>query len=137
MRFVACIALIIFATFMVAAGCGSQTPPGFSTLPDSGDSQDASEASLARDGGGGFVFEAGDAGDASVHTIHCSSDLHNVLSDDGSVVKTCPPDKGCIPTGDCVPACEAAKITRSNIGCDYFSVDPDLVQVKTNGCFAA
>ena len=69
--------------------------------------------------------------------INCSADLHDVLDDQGNVVKTCPPDQGCGPNGTCVAACDSAIANKSTIGCEYFSVDPDLVKPAQGACFAA
>ncbi len=69
--------------------------------------------------------------------INCSPDLHDVLDDQGNVVKTCPPDQGCGPNGTCVAACDSAIDNKSTIGCEYFSVDPDLIKPAQGACFAA
>ncbi len=69
--------------------------------------------------------------------INCSADLHDVLDDQGNVVKTCPPDQGCGPNGTCVAACDSAVDNKSTIGCEYYSVDPDLVKPAQGACFAA
>ncbi len=69
--------------------------------------------------------------------INCSADLHSVLDDQGNVIKTCPPDQGCGAGGTCVPACDSAIANKSTIGCEYFSVDPDLVKPAQGACFAA
>jgi len=76
-------------------------------------------------------------GQAPPPPINCSSDLHSVLDDEGNVVKTCPDDQGCGPNGTCVPACDSAVDNKSTIGCEYFSVDPDLVKPAQGACFAA
>ena len=75
-------------------------------------------------------------------SVACSSDLHSVLDCNGTVLQTCPPDQGCGPGGSCVPACESAKFNDSNVGCDYYSVDPDFLhddlgRVLVGACFAA
>ena len=67
---------------------------------------------------------------------HCSSDLHTVVDCDGNVITTCPPDQGCSGTS-CVPACQSANDNKSNIGCDYFVVDPDVILDGAGACFAA
>lgn len=70
---------------------------------------------------------------------HCSSDLHSLVDCDGKVLMTCPPDQGCSGT-TCVPACQSARDNRSNIGCDYFAVDPDIITGFGGGagsCFVA
>ena len=52
------------------------------------------------------------------------------------VVTTCSADQGCGAMG-CVPACEAAQENKSTIGCDYYSVDPDIISEARGACFAA
>ncbi len=52
------------------------------------------------------------------------------------MLKTCPADQGCGATG-CVPACDSAKDNKSTIGCDYYSVDPDIIDAAAGSCFAA
>ena len=70
-------------------------------------------------------------------TINCSADLHDVLDDQGNVVMTCPPDQGCGPNGTCVAACDSAVDNKSTIGCEYYSVDPDIIKPVQGACFAA
>jgi len=53
------------------------------------------------------------------------------------VLKTCPPDQGCGPNGTCVPACDSATANKSTIGCEYFSVDPDIIKEAAGACYAA
>ena len=74
---------------------------------------------------------------AGRHPISFRLDLHDVLDDQGNVVKTCPPDQGCGPNGTCVAACDSATANKSTIGCEYYSVDPDLVKPAQGACFAA
>src|SRR5262249_43247060 len=76
--------------------------------------------------GGGVVCTA----------AHCSSDLHSLVDCNGTVLMTCPPDQGCSGTG-CVAACDSARDNKSNIGCDYYSVDPDVIFDGAGACFAA
>ena len=66
----------------------------------------------------------------------CSSDLHSVVDCVGNVISTCPPDQGCGVAG-CVPACDSAKANKSTIGCDYYSVPPDIISIGGGACFAA
>jgi hypothetical protein len=66
----------------------------------------------------------------------CSSDLHAIVDCNGAVIMTCPSDQGCGAEG-CVPACDAAKANKSSIGCDYYSVDPDIIDDAHGACFAA
>jgi hypothetical protein len=67
---------------------------------------------------------------------HCSSDLHTLVDCDGNVLSTCPPDQGCTLSG-CVEACASAEANMSNLGCEYYSVVPDVIFGGTGACFAA
>jgi hypothetical protein len=78
----------------------------------------------------------GDGGSNSCGGSMCSADLHSILDCDGNVVTTCPGDQGC-SSGQCVPACQSAADNKSSIGCDYYSVDPDIIDEGTGACFAA
>ncbi len=93
-----------------------------------------SRKTINDDGGdGGDPFAEGGTGCPG---LHCSSDLHSVVDCDGNVVTTCPLDQGCSGTS-CVPACQSANDNKSNIGCDYFVVDPDVILDGAGACFAA
>jgi hypothetical protein len=84
--------------------------------------------------------EAGSLGKAdgpSSCEIHCSSDLHSVLDCANHLIATCPSAQGCIPGGGCAPACKAAEANKSTIGCEYFSIDPDVIMEGAGDCFAA
>jgi hypothetical protein len=61
----------------------------------------------------------------------CSSDLHDVLDDQGNVVATCPDDQGCA-AGACVPACDAAAASQGSVGCDFVVSTPSFL---TNDVF--
>jgi hypothetical protein len=69
----------------------------------------------------------------------CSSDLHDVLDDQGNVVATCPDDQGCA-AGACVPACEAAAASQGSVGCDFVVATPSFLTNNTFNilppCFA-
>ena len=110
-------------------GCGNSTPSGFNTDGGGGDGDPFG-------GDGGPIFGDG-GGDGGGCGITCSSDLHSVLDCNGNTVTTCPDDQGCGAGGQCVPACDSAKVNKSSIGCDYYSVDPDIISAGAGGCFAA
>lgn len=80
------------------------------------------------------VFEVGGGGGGC--PTRCSSDLHSVIDCEGNLVETCPPELGCGAEG-CVPACESATQNKSSIGCDYYSVAPDVIADGAGACFAA
>ncbi|MFT3770572.1 MAG: IgGFc-binding protein [Minicystis sp.] len=67
---------------------------------------------------------------------HCSSDLHSMVDCDNNVLGTCPADQGCSGSG-CVPACDSAVENKSNIGCEYWAVDPDVILDGAGACYAA
>jgi hypothetical protein len=129
-------ALAVITIFVIAsafAGCGSQKPcaNGFQCGTPDGDTTDG-----ATQDDNPFIFPDSNAGDGSGCNLHCSSDLHDVLDCNDKVVTTCPPDQGCGGSG-CVSACDAAKANKSSVGCDYYSIDPDIIAEGTGACFAA
>ncbi len=81
----------------------------------------------------GFIADGFTADGAPVCTYMCSSDLHSVLCN-GNVVMQCPPAQGCSPDGTCVAACDAARLNKSTIGCDFYSVAP--ATILPGSCFA-
>jgi hypothetical protein len=85
------------------------------------------------DSGGG---SNSDSGSNSCNATMCSADLHSILDCNGNIVSSCPADQGC-SSGACVPACQSAADNKSSIGCDYYSVDPDIIDEGTGACFAA
>ncbi|CAN5234948.1 hypothetical protein BH09MYX1_BH09MYX1_49010 [soil metagenome] len=109
-------------------GCGSNDPNRFLTSDSGGNPFDDDSGIKFGDGGG-------DGGACS--SLTCSSDLHSVIDCNGNVQSTCPDDQGCGAGGVCVPACDSAKANKSSIGCDYYSVDPDIISAGAGGCFAA
>ncbi len=66
----------------------------------------------------------------------CSADLHSVVDCNGNTTMMCSADQGCA-NGTCVDACDAAAANKSSIGCEYYSVDPDIIDEGTGACFAA
>jgi hypothetical protein len=93
-------------------------------------------AGTATGSGGDTISITTGTGTGTSCQTHCSPDLHSVVDCNGNTVSTCPPDQGCGAMG-CVPACESAKENKSTIGCDYYSVDPDIISVAQGACFAA
>jgi hypothetical protein len=104
------VAWVVVLLFAVACG-GSRQRPG-------GDDDDG-------DGGHG----SNQAGTS------CSSDLHDVLDDQGNVVSTCPDDQGCA-AGACVPACDAAAASQGSVGCDFVVATPSFNYYNAPPCFA-
>jgi hypothetical protein len=125
----------IVAVIAVAVGCGSSSHD--SNFGDGDDaSADGGGGGDDTGGGGDDAISFGDSGEASTCATHCSSDLHSVLDCNNKVVTTCPMDQGCAGNG-CVPACDSAKANKSTFGCDYYSVDPDIITEGAGACFAA
>src|SRR5205823_5767416 len=79
-------------------------------------------SSASSGGGGGLHFDGGSGGSS---TNGCSGDLRDVLDPSGNVIKTCPPDQGCLD-GACVAACDAANGSHSTLGCSYYAVEYPL-----------
>ncbi|HEY8041518.1 MAG TPA: IgGFc-binding protein, partial [Polyangiaceae bacterium] len=128
------LAVTLLASVLLVACASSSAPVGFS--PDAGAAADDGGAALdasvdARDSAPGNL-----TGDASGCQNKCSTDGHTVLDCSGYPVQTCPPDQVC-GGGACLDACAAATANKSTIGCDYYSVDPDVIQEGQGACFAA
>lgn len=67
--------------------------------------------------------------------LTCAADLRTIVTcGDNVPVGTCAGNDGCAG-GVCIPACNAAALNRSTIGCDYYSVPPDAWTIGS--CFAA
>ncbi len=115
-------------------GAGSGGHGGASSTSTSGGGMGGGIAgSSASSGTGGGLPDGGDGGSCGTH---CSSDLHSVLDCNNQVLTTCPADQGCGTTG-CVPACQAALENKLSIGCEYYAVDPDIIEDAKGACFAA
>ncbi len=92
----------------------------------------------------GFVDS--DAGDAALSSPtgdcagnHCSRDLKQVLvgcEGQEQVVKECGDDEAC-GDGACLPACEAAKVSKGSLGCDFYTIPPEDYEWNMGQCFAA
>ncbi len=98
-------------------------------------SSSGSGASGGGDVGGGLSVGPGGGGPGCSGALTCSPSLHEVIcEDDGTVVEVCADGLGC-GNGSCVPACEAAEINKSTVGCDYFAVNPDVTWSQ-GACYA-
>jgi hypothetical protein len=113
---------------VVVGACGGD--------PESNELYDGGTAPDVHDAGQGSLDGAfrGDVVEEPIDCPRCSSDLHTVVGCDGKVAKTCPSDLGCFDN-DCIPACEAAAKSQSNMGCEYYSVEPEAG--IPGRCFAA
>jgi hypothetical protein len=65
----------------------------------------------------------------------CSSDGKTATDCNGNVT-TCTADQTC-KDGKCLDACGLAQADKSTIGCDYYSVNPDVIPEGQGACFAA
>jgi hypothetical protein len=131
-----------------AAACARSAAVGFD--PDAGAGADAGTVeggSAGTDDGSNLVGD-GTSADAPSCAVRCSPDLHEVTDCETPphVIATCPPDQGCGPNFQCIPACDSAAANKSTIGCDYYSIPADgysyLPDLGQNGgadgsCFAA
>src|ERR1700760_4573700 len=66
----------------------------------------------------------------------CSADSDSVVDCHGNVVMACGAGDSCA-AGACLDACDAAAQNKSSIGCEYYSVDPDVIVDGLGACFAA
>lgn len=114
------------------AGCGSSSGSGF-------DDGEGADGGLAGEGGLGVGADGGlggngEGGAASCGT--CSADLHTAYDCNGTATK-CPDDQGCA-SGTCIAACDAASASHTSIGCDYFTMNPDVLDNDNirGSCFA-
>lgn len=92
-------------------------------------------SSRRSDGDAGTGSNNGDGSGSNQIGTSCSSDLHNVLDDNGNIVATCPDDQGCA-AGACVPACDAAAASQGSVGCDFVVATPSFYANITPPCFA-
>ena len=90
-------------------------------------------SALRGDGGGGD--DHGDGGNNGC-PLTCSADNRDVVDCHGTTVQTCTAEQAC-GGGVCADPCDAAAASKSSIGCDYYSVTPDVILSNTGGCFAA
>lgn len=134
----ACFLVRLFALCSLASTSACSCDAGVDDDPEndggSGGSTNSANGGTNQGGSTTDVFEVG--GGTSDCETRCSSDLHSVIDCDGNVLETCPPELGCGADG-CVPACESATQNKSSIGCDYYSVAPDVIPDGAGACFAA
>ena len=87
-------------------------------------------------GDGGFGF-GGSQLDGSTCPNGCSADLKKVLDCNGNLISECTGDQGCA-SGSCIDdPCLAAEQSKSSYGCDYWSLETDLIPEGAGACFAA
>lgn len=115
-------------------GCGSESDSG---QPGSG----GAPAGLGGASSGGSAPSGGVSGTGggvvvvptcSAERRECSSDLTQIVCD-GEVVETCAPDQACA-NAECRPACEAARLSKNTVGCEYLAMQPETH--TRGGCHA-
>lgn len=125
----------IFALFGVGTACAISLAACGNKKnvfdPDSGTGDDA-----GTEDDGDLILDPTEAGEGG-SCANCSADLHSVLDCDGNVITTCPPNEGCGPGGQCIPACDSARANQSTIGCDYYAVNPGSFSEFAGACYAA
>jgi hypothetical protein len=88
--------------------------------------------------GGGFAGGIGIGGGVGGSCGQsCTADLKKVLDCNGNVILECGPDQGCA-NGTCIDnPCEAAKLSSSSYGCDYWALKTDIISDALGACYAA
>ena len=120
-----------------AWGACSATPESSGFTGGAGGTDSVGPGPTAGIGGGvGGLNLGGQGGNNSCETT-CSADLKKAIDCNGVVVKTCTGDQGCA-NGDCIDdPCLAAEQSKSSYGCDYWSLETDLIMDGAGACFAA
>lgn len=129
--FLAVLAGLPLAACAASEGVTGSTEPGFGTGGATGGS--AAGGSTAT---GGSLSWDGGTSDSGTACAPCSDDFTEVLDCDGKVVKTCPEGQLC-GAGQCMASCEAAKVNKSTVGCDYYAVTLNAMSGGFGGCFVA
>jgi hypothetical protein len=117
-------------------GCGGSTDSDL--FADAGGAPDTSTLDVSvPDVDTTDVIAPPDASTVDACVPGCSDDLHGIVDCNGNPVQPCPGDQGC-KAGACVPACDAFAARPGSVGCDFYSVDPDVIQGfgLEGACFA-
>lgn len=126
---------IAFATASIAA-CGATANRSEFTGGAGGEGTGASSGNAQGGMGGDIVFPAGSGGNSGCVT-QCSADLKKVVDCNGVVITQCTGDQGCA-NGMCIDnPCQAAEVSKSSYGCDYWSLKTELIGEGAGACFAA
>ncbi|MDI1480845.1 IgGFc-binding protein [Polyangium sp. y55x31] len=129
-RVIASLSILSLSCAALAAACSAASErPGPDGSEGGASASNSSSSGQGGAGTGGVEFTVGSGGGGSCGS-QCSADLHSVVDCNGVVQKTCPDDQACAPDLSCVPACEAATLAKSTVGCEYYS------QTTVNWCFA-
>ena len=97
-------------------------------------STSSASSSSGMGGMGGSIFNDGGAVQCD---DMCSSDLTAIVDCYGVVKATCPVDKGCYDAHCDKDPCEAAALSKSSYGCDFWAVKTGLIEEADGACFAA
>lgn len=107
---------------------------------------DTSGTGLTPDGGiGGMSGSSGGGMGGSIFTEDaaqcnptCSNDLKEIVdSCYGTHIESCPPDKACFNAACDKDPCEAAELSKSSYGCEYWALKTGLLDKAEGACFAA
>jgi hypothetical protein len=128
------------ATAFSACEAGGERPifGGSGGVGGQGNSN-SSSGNMTGGSGGEVVFPAGVGGASSGGGcgLGCSADLKKVIDCNGTVISTCTGDQGCA-NGMCINnPCQAAEVSKSSYGCDYWSLKTELIAEGAGACFAA
>jgi len=137
MRTTALLPLVPCVAGLALAACASS--PGGDSFPDAGAApvQDAGVVEATAPGHDAGADSYGVlTGDAGACQNTCASDGVTVIACDGTPITTCTGGQVC-GGGACLSPCDAAAANKSTIGCDYYLVDPDVIQEGQGACFAA
>jgi len=122
LRTIACVFLGFAAASGLAGGCSC----GGTGLQDGA-------SGGAGGGAGGQLFDV-DGGEPC--EVTCSNDLKSVVDCNNVVLHDCGDDQGCA-NGECIDdPCEAARISKSSYGCDYWALKTALRPQADGACFA-
>src|SRR5262245_47741159 len=118
-----------------AACSASNDGSGFDDSGNGGSGTGGGSAGSGQGGDLGFDAAGGSGGGGDC--IGCSADLKKVIDCNGVVLQECTGDQGC-SKGMCIAdACQAATDAKSSYGCDYWSLETDLIVDGAGACFAA
>jgi hypothetical protein len=123
--------LAMSATSAIAlmASCADSSGPGLT--PDAGI---GGMTGGAGGGEGGSIFNDGPIVQCD---NTCSNDLKEIVNCYGEVKETCPSDKGCYDAKCDQNPCDAAELSKSSYGCEYWALKTALLDQAKGACFAA
>lgn len=130
LRIIASSSAFVLFCAAVGAACSAADDRPDPAGSEGGASASSTSGQGGAAGSGGVEITVGSGGGGPC-AAQCSADLHAIVDCNGVVQKTCPDDQGCAPDLSCVPACEAANLAKSTVGCEYYA------QSTVGWCFAA